>query len=75
MKVILFTIGDFHVHSYGVVVAIAVLLALGIARYLAAGTPYREHITNMVPYLFVGAIVSARIWHVFFFNGTIIRSI
>ncbi|QMV42355.1 prolipoprotein diacylglyceryl transferase [Cohnella cholangitidis] len=68
MRVILFTIGDFHVHSYGVVVAIAVLLALGVARYLAAGTPYREHIANMVPYLFVGAIVSARIWHVFFFQ-------
>src|SRR5262249_25375649 len=55
-------------HSYGVVVALAVLLALGMARYLAAGTLYQEHITGMVPYLFIGAIVTARIWHVFFFQ-------
>ncbi|WP_239617983.1 prolipoprotein diacylglyceryl transferase [Cohnella mopanensis] len=68
MKVVLFTIGDFHVHSYGVVVALAVLLALGVARYLAAGTSYQEHVVNIVPYVFVGAILCARIWHVFFFQ-------
>ncbi|OME81358.1 prolipoprotein diacylglyceryl transferase [Paenibacillus sp. FSL A5-0031] len=68
MRVILFSIGEFQVHSYGVVVALAVLLALGMARHLAAGTLYQEHILNMVPYLFVGAILSARIWHVFFFQ-------
>ncbi|GAA3400283.1 prolipoprotein diacylglyceryl transferase [Paenibacillus hodogayensis] len=68
MRVVLFTIGDFQVHSYGVVVALAVLLALGMARYLAEGTPYREHLSNMVPYMFVGAILFARIWHVFFFQ-------
>jgi phosphatidylglycerol:prolipoprotein diacylglycerol transferase len=68
MRVVLFTIGDFQIHSYGVIVALAVLLALGIAHHLAVGTPYREHISNMVPYVFVGAILSARIWHVFFFQ-------
>lgn len=68
MKVVLFTIGDFEVHSYGVVVALAVLLALGVANLMAAGTSYREHIWNMVPYVFVGALVTARIWHVFFFQ-------
>lgn len=68
MRVVLFTIGDYPVHSYGVVVALAVLLALGMARYLAQGTPYREHILNMVPFVFVGAILVARIWHVFFFQ-------
>ncbi|MNI19167.1 Prolipoprotein diacylglyceryl transferase [compost metagenome] len=68
MRVVLFTIGDFQIHSYGVVVALAVLLALGVARHLAAGTPYREHILDMLPYMFVGAILFARIWHVFFFQ-------
>ncbi|RJE88401.1 prolipoprotein diacylglyceryl transferase [Paenibacillus sp. 1011MAR3C5] len=68
MRVVLFTIGDYPVHSYGVVVALAVLLALGMARYLAQGTPFGEHILNMVPYVFVGAIAVARIWHVFFFQ-------
>ncbi|MDF2658132.1 MAG: lgt [Paenibacillus sp.] len=68
MRVVLFTIGNYEVHSYGVVVALAVLLALGMARYLAEGTPYREHILNMMPYVIVSAILSARIWHVFFFQ-------
>jgi len=68
MSVILFTIGDFPIYTHGVVSALAVLLALGVAHYLAAGTPCREHLSNMLPYLFVGAIVSARFWHVFFFQ-------
>ncbi|MFC3746618.1 prolipoprotein diacylglyceryl transferase [Paenibacillus sp. GCM10012306] len=68
MRVVLFTIGNYQVHSYGVIVALAVLLALGMAHYLAKGSIYREHIFNIVPYVAVGAIVSARIWHVFFFQ-------
>jgi phosphatidylglycerol---prolipoprotein diacylglyceryl transferase len=68
MKVILFTIGDFPVRSYGLVVALAVLLALGMAHFLARNTPYQKHISNMVPYVLLGAIFSARVWHVFFFQ-------
>ncbi|GGG64623.1 prolipoprotein diacylglyceryl transferase [Paenibacillus radicis (ex Gao et al. 2016)] len=68
MRVVLFTIGNYEVHSYGVVVALAVLLALGVARYLAEGTLYKEHIGNMLPYVIAGAILCARIWHVFFFQ-------
>jgi phosphatidylglycerol:prolipoprotein diacylglycerol transferase len=68
MKVVLFTIGNFEVPSHGVVTVIAILLALGMAHYLAEGTPYREHILNMMPYILVGGILSARIWHVFFFQ-------
>ena len=68
MKVVLFTIGDYPVHSYGLFVALAVLLAVGMARFLARNTPYQEHISNMVPYVFVGAIFTARVWHVFFFQ-------
>ncbi|WP_152395925.1 prolipoprotein diacylglyceryl transferase [Paenibacillus guangzhouensis] len=68
MSVILFQIGDFALYTHGVVTALAALLALGMAHYLAAGTSYRPHITNIVPYLLVGAVVCARIWHVFFFQ-------
>lgn len=35
MKVILFHIGDFPVRSYGIIVALAILLAIGVALYLA----------------------------------------
>ncbi len=68
MSVVLFTIGNFPIYTHGVVSALAVLLALGVAQYLTAGTPYREHLRNIVPYLFIGAIAGARIWHVFFFQ-------
>jgi len=68
MKVVLFSIGDFQVHSYGVVVAIAVLLAWGMAHHLSSGTSYQEHISNMAIYLILGAILFARVWHVFFFQ-------
>jgi len=68
MSVVLLTIGGFTLYTHGAVTALAALLALGTALYLAEGTPFREHVTNLVPYLFVGAIVGARVWHVFFFQ-------
>jgi phosphatidylglycerol---prolipoprotein diacylglyceryl transferase len=68
MRVILFSIGDFHVRSYGVVVVLAALLAAGMAHFLAKGTPYRKHIPDMIPYVAVGAMLCARAWHVFFFQ-------
>lgn len=68
MRDILFTIGDFPVRSYGLVVALAALLALGMAYFLARGTPYQKHILNLVPYVAIGATFCARVWHVFFFQ-------
>lgn len=68
MKVILFYIGDFPVRSYGLVVAIAILLAIGLAYYLARATKYREHIGSISLYAIVGAIIGARMWEVFFFQ-------
>jgi len=68
MSVVLFTIGGFTLYTHGVVTAAAAVLAYGMALYLTAGTPYREHVSNLVPYLFVGAVVFARVWHVFFFQ-------
>lgn len=68
MSVVLFTIGDFPIYTHGVVSTLAIMLALGMANYLAAGTSLQEHISKIVPYLFVGALAGARIWHVFFFQ-------
>lgn len=68
MRVILFHIGDFPVRSYGLVVALAIVLAISIAYYLAKGTKYREHVLDMSLYAIIGAIIGARIWHVFFFQ-------
>lgn len=68
MKVILFTVGDFSVRSYGVVIALAIFLAMGVALFFTRGTSYQRHIPNMIVYVVISAILTARIWHVFFFQ-------
>ncbi|MEK5357961.1 prolipoprotein diacylglyceryl transferase [Paenibacillus sp. FSL L8-0709] len=68
MRVELFEIGGFTLRSYGVIVALAVLAALGVALYLARETSFRKHIPNMILYVLGGALLGARIWHVFFFQ-------
>ncbi|WP_410512420.1 prolipoprotein diacylglyceryl transferase [Paenibacillus sp. BR2-3] len=68
MRVELFEIGGYTLRSYGVIVALAVLLGMGVALYLARGTSFHKHIPNMTLYVLVGAIIGARIWHVFFFQ-------
>jgi phosphatidylglycerol:prolipoprotein diacylglycerol transferase len=68
MRVILFHIGDFPVRSYGLIVALAILLAMGVAHYLAKGTKYHKHVMDLSLYAIVGAVLGARFWHVFFFQ-------
>ncbi|OXS54956.1 prolipoprotein diacylglyceryl transferase [Cohnella sp. CIP 111063] len=68
MRVELFSIGDFAIRSYGVIVALAILMAASLAYYLARDTPYQKHIPNILVFVVLGAIIGARIWHVFFFQ-------
>ncbi|MFF3923883.1 prolipoprotein diacylglyceryl transferase [Paenibacillus lactis] len=68
MKVILFSIGGIEIRSYGVIVALAILLAIGVAYYLSRGSEYQKHIPNLMTYVIFGAIIMARVWHVFFFQ-------
>lgn len=68
MRVILFYIGDFPVRTYGIVVALAILLAMGVAYYLARGTVYQKHLPDIAVYMVVGGIVGARAWEVLFFQ-------
>ena len=42
MKVILFSIGGIEIRSYGVIVALAILLAIGVAYYLSRGASTRN---------------------------------
>lgn len=69
MRVILFHIGDFPVRSYGLLIAIAILLSIGVATYLArqAGR-YAEHVSGLAVYAIVGALIGARLWQVLFFD-------
>lgn len=68
VRVTLFEIGGFAVHSYGVIIAVAVLLALGVAYFLMKNTIYQAHLLDSCVYAIIGALIFARIWHVFFFQ-------
>ncbi|MCY9694223.1 prolipoprotein diacylglyceryl transferase [Paenibacillus alginolyticus] len=68
MRVILFYIGSYPVHSYGLIVAIAILLGISLGYYLAKGTSYQKHVLDVAFFLIIGAIVGARFWEVFFFQ-------
>lgn len=69
MRVVLFHIGNYAVHSYGIIVVLAVLLGMGVGIYFAKQEgKYSEHISNLTMYALVGAIIGARFWQVFFFE-------
>lgn len=64
----MFEIGHFPIRAYGLVVAIAILLSIGLAYSLAKGTKYQKHITDLGFYVVLGAIIGARLWEVLFFE-------
>ncbi|MBG9567117.1 prolipoprotein diacylglyceryl transferase [Brevibacillus agri] len=68
MRVVLFYLGDYPVRSYGIVVVLAILLSIGIARYLARETVYREHISSFAVTAIISALFGARLWEVLFFQ-------
>ncbi|MCA4756024.1 prolipoprotein diacylglyceryl transferase [Mycolicibacterium fortuitum] len=68
MKVILFSFGNFDIRSYGVIVALAIIISIGVAHFLSKGSEYQKHIPNLMTYVIFGAIIMARVWHVFFFQ-------
>ena len=69
MAQILFTIGSYSQRSYGLIVALAIILGAGVAYVLASSEKeYREHLLNMLLYGVIGAVVGARLWQVFFYD-------
>lgn len=68
MAPILFTIGDFSLRSYGVIVAIAIFLGLAVAYILTSDKEYREYLLDVPIYGIIGAIIGARSWQVFFYE-------
>ncbi|KYC75537.1 MULTISPECIES: prolipoprotein diacylglyceryl transferase [Bacillus] len=68
MRVVLFEIGNFSVRSYGLVIVLAILLGMGVTYYLSKETKYQKHVIDITLYSILGAIIGARIWHVFFFQ-------
>ncbi|KUO65908.1 MAG: prolipoprotein diacylglyceryl transferase [Gracilibacter sp. BRH_c7a] len=64
-----FNLGGFLIHSYGLIVALAILLGLGVAYSLAnQDKEYQNHLMDVVIFGLFGAIIGARIWQVFFYD-------
>lgn len=68
MLPILFRIGDFPIRTYGVAIAVAVMIGLYAATWLAKrrGWPYAEHLQEFVTYAILGGILGGRLWEVAF---------
>jgi phosphatidylglycerol:prolipoprotein diacylglycerol transferase len=65
----LFFIGDFPIRAYGLVLSMSIILATGVAYFLAKQDGrWHEHIVDMGIYCGLGGIIGARLWDVFFFD-------
>ncbi len=51
-------------HVYGLLIGIAVLLALEIAKYFANGTSYKLDIEGAFYWMIIPAVIGARVYHV-----------
>ena len=66
----LFYIGDFPIRSYGVVISLSILLATGVAYFLAKadGRGCERHVPDIGIYCGIAGLLGARLWDVFFFD-------
>ncbi|MDF2564719.1 MAG: prolipoprotein diacylglyceryl transferase [Massilibacillus sp.] len=65
----LFFIGDFPIRAYGLVLSMSIILATGVAYFLAKQDGrWQDHIVDMGIYCGLGGIIGARLWDVFFFD-------
>ncbi|UOF92154.1 prolipoprotein diacylglyceryl transferase [Fodinisporobacter ferrooxydans] len=66
-----FYIGSFPIRAYSTIFVSAFLLGLGVTIFLAKVEGKKhlgEHLMNLAPLLFLGGILGARFWQVFFFD-------
>lgn len=65
----LFFIGDFPVRSYGLVLSLSIILATGVAYFLAREyKTLQENIVDLGIYCGIAGLLGARLWDVFFFD-------
>ena len=65
----LFYIGDFPIRAYGLVLSISIIVATGIAYFLAKQDGrYHEHMADIGIYCGLSGLLGARLWDVFFFD-------
>lgn len=65
----LFFIGDFPIRAYGLILSLSIILATGVAYFLAKQDGrYHGHIIDMGIYCGIAGLLGARLWDVFFFD-------
>lgn len=65
----LFFVGDFPVRAYGLILSLSIILATGVAYFLAKQDGrWHNHIVDIGIYSGIAGIVGARLWDVFFFD-------
>ena len=64
----LFFVGDFPIRAYGLILSLSIILATGVAYFLAKQDGrWHNHIVDIGIYSGIAGIVGARLWDVFFF--------
>lgn len=65
----LFFVGDFPIRAYGLILSLSIILAIGVAYFLAKQDGrWHNHIVDIGIYSGIAGIVGARLWDVFFFD-------
>lgn len=65
----LFFIGDFPIRAYGLILSLSIILATGVAYFLAKQDGrWHNHIIDIGIYSGIAGVVGARLWDVFFFD-------
>ena len=64
-----FFVGDFPIRAYGLILSLSIILATGVAYFLAKQDGrWHNHIVDIGIYSGIAGIVGARLWDVFFFD-------
>ena len=65
----LFFVGDFPIRAYGLILFLSIILATGVAYFLAKQDGrWHNHIVDIGIYSGIAGVVGARLWDVFFFD-------
>ena len=65
----LFFVGDFPIRAYGLILSLSIILATGVAYFLAKQDGrWHNHIVDIGIYSGIAGIMGARLWDVFFFD-------
>lgn len=65
----LFFVDDFPIRAYGLILSLSIILATGVAYFLAKQDGrWHNHIVDIGIYSGIAGVVGARLWDVFFFD-------